>query len=188
VIINEQIGRMTFLTKATRVPDRVLQAAKEAGGCVTKIPGEDLCCVRCTLGDACYNVVNEWVSTLLDADPFVSAIFAPSQGTQGTPLCPRHEIGYPIQVEASSIVHHYAPLDNEDFLAGPPVLPGPLLGAVHHVPLQHAQIALHALHARIQSVNDPNYPVLSTLPRLSYVCDVSVEWSNASVIAAIFKP
>jgi hypothetical protein len=53
---------MTLLFNRTRVPDRVLEAAKKAGGSVVKIPGEDLRCVRCEYGDDCYNVLNEWVS------------------------------------------------------------------------------------------------------------------------------
>jgi hypothetical protein len=52
---------MTFRTFKTRVPDRVLEAAKEAGGSVTSIPGEGLCCVRCEYGDACYRVLIDWV-------------------------------------------------------------------------------------------------------------------------------
>jgi hypothetical protein len=69
----------------------------------------------------------------------------------------------------------------------PPALPAPLPGAVDHVRLRHAQTVLHALHARIQSVNEPSYPVLSALPSLSYVCNVSVTWANGVVVTSIFK-
>jgi hypothetical protein len=187
---------MPIYSKKTRVPDSVLEAAKKAGGSVAKIPGEDLCCVRCEFGDACYNVLNEWVSTLDEAavaaagGPRVTAIFAPPPRALGTALCPRFTIAGAIQVEASSIVHHYAPLRSGDFAEedAPPALPAPLAGAVHHVAVRHAHVALHALQARIRSVNDPNYPALSELPGMSYVCDVCVEWANASVVTSIFKP
>jgi hypothetical protein len=186
--IAQLIDRMTLFINRTRVPDRVLEAAKNAGGSVATTPGEDLWCVRCEYGDACYTVLNEWVSTL-DADPRVTVTFAPSQRVQGTALCPRLTIVGAILVEASSIVHRYAPLRREDFAgAGTPALPAPLAGAVDNVPLHHAQIALHALHSRIQSVNDPNYPVLSGLPSLSYICNVTVTWANAQVVTSIFKP
>jgi predicted membrane-bound mannosyltransferase len=179
---------MACFGKKTRVPDLVLEAAKKAGGSVAKIPGEDLYCVRCEFGDACYNVLNKWVSTL-DADPHVTVNFAPPPRVQGTAIRPRLELVGSILVEASSIVHHYAPLRSVDFVADAlPALPAPLDDAVEHVPLHHPQISLNALHARIQNVNDPNYPVLSHLPSLSYVCNVSVEWANASVVTYIVKP
>jgi hypothetical protein len=115
--------------------------------------------------------------------------FAPSPRVLDTAICPRPAIVYPILVEASSIVHHYAPLRREDFAGDEtPALPAPLAGPVDNVPLHHAQVALHALHSRIQSVNDPGYPVLSTLPSLSYICNVTVTWANAQVVTAIFKP
>jgi hypothetical protein len=75
---------MSIHGKNTRVPDRVLEAAKEAGGRVAKIPGEDSCCVRCEFGDACYRVLNTWVSTLDDdAAPRVTAIFRPAAARAG---------------------------------------------------------------------------------------------------------
>jgi hypothetical protein len=127
---------MTFLRFTTRVPDHVLQAAREAGGSVTQIPGEDFRCIRCEFGDACYNVLNEWASTTHDTDPCATVTFAPPQRVLGTEVCPPHElVGY-LLVEASSIVHHYATLRTEDFVDdGPPALLGPLLGAVDNVRL-----------------------------------------------------
>jgi hypothetical protein len=180
---------MTFRTFKTRVPDRVLEAAKEAGGSVTTIPEEGLFCVRCEYGDACYHVLIEWVLTTLNTDPCVTVTFAPPPRVLGTELCPPLEIVYPILIEASSIVHHCASLRSEDFVDDwPPALPAPLPAAVDHVRLRHAQTVLHALHARIQSVNEPTYPVLSDLPSLSYVCNVSVTWANDVVVTSIFKP
>jgi hypothetical protein len=187
-IINVRIDDMTFLRFTTRVPARVLQAAKEAGGSVTQIPGEDFRCLRCEFGDACYNVLNEWVSTTHDTDPCVTVTFAPPQRVLGTEVYPPHElVGY-LLVEASSIVHHYASLRIEDFSGGPPALLGPLSDAVDNVRLHHAQVAFSALHAQIQSVNDPNYPIISNLPSLSYVCNVSVRWANAVMVTSIFRP
>jgi hypothetical protein len=188
--IVQKIDGMTLLFNRTRVPDRVLEAAKKAGGSVVTIPGEDLRCVRCVYGDDCYNVLNEWVVSTLDADdPHVTVTFAPSPRVLDTAICPRPAIVYPILVEASSIVHHYAPLRREDFAGNEtPALPAPLAGPVDNVPLHHAQVALHALHSRIQSVKDPGYPVLSNLPSLSYICNVTVTWSNTQVVTSIFKP
>jgi hypothetical protein len=109
-VLHEQIGSMTFRTFKARVPDRVLEAAKEAGGSVTSIPGEGLCCVRCEYGDACYHVLIEWVLTTHNTDPCVTVTFAPPPRVLGTELCPPLEIVYPILIEASSIVHHCASL------------------------------------------------------------------------------
>jgi hypothetical protein len=85
----------------------------------------------------------------LEADPGVMAIFAPSQNIVNTPLNPQNH-GLEIQIEANSIVNHYAPLTGADFEANPsPGIPGPIAAPRMPMNVCQAKIALHAIHINV---------------------------------------
>jgi hypothetical protein len=178
-------------SKATKMPKSVLDAAERVGGELTKLHGEDYCALTVTFGDEAYKVVNQWVATL-EGDPMVNVVVVPPLNILGTAICPPLASWPHIHREASSIAHHYAPLDAGAFshvFPHHPVnpIPGPLAGPVMNVSVHHARIALNALHARIQDPNDPNYPVISDLPSGSYICTVTTGWGNVNYTVAIYK-
>jgi hypothetical protein len=176
-----------------KVPRRVLKAAQKAGGPseVYKAPGEDMWLVKCRHGDCVYVIMDEWISSLpVDADPFVNVQYAPAFNLLGTTLCPPNAAVFDLMREACSIVYHYAPLTRESF-GGPfalPPIPGPLEGPVENIFVHHAKIALSAIHYRIQHMNQADYPIISGLPRGSYICAVNISWMNAIQAVTLFKP
>lgn len=173
-------------SKATNMPKRVLDAAVIEGGDLSKLPGEEMYVLKVRFGDESYKVVNNWVSTL-EGDPRVDVLFLPPNNILGTVICLPMATWAHILCEASSIAFHYAPLVANDFALQHPVIPGPFAGPVGNILVHHAQIALHALHARIQNANDPNYPVISSLPSGSYICNVTTHWANVGYSVAIYK-
>jgi hypothetical protein len=105
-----------------------------------------------SFGDAAYNVVNDWVATL-EGDPVVNVMFIPPQNIALMVICPPMATWAPILCEASSIAHHYAPLQADDFSPDFPhhpvnPIPGPLDAPVGNVQVHHADLALTAIHAR----------------------------------------
>jgi hypothetical protein len=167
----------------------VLNAAQCAGGDLSKLPGEELYVLNVTFDDAAYKVVNNWVATQDGIrDPTVTAICAPPEGTMGTALCPPMSSWGHLLIEASTIPHHYAALTANDFAQNPVVtLPGPLATPVIQDRVLHARVVLHALYARIQDPNDPNYPAISGLPVGSYICSVLAHFPNLCYTVAIYK-
>lgn len=183
---NRRNGKKAKKLKNVRIPNKILDDAEAAGAVRERCPGEDLCILRMKFEDDAYNIVNDWVSTV-DADPGVHAIFAPTANIVGTPLSPDN--GIAIQNEANSIINHYAPFNTADFHGGPnPVIPGPIGAPVMPINVQHAKIVLHAVHQRIQTMNDANYPVLSNLSSGSYICNVLIQWANVAQTTALFRP
>lgn len=89
------------------------------------------------------------------------------------------------------MVRHYAPLTRESFdgrFAQPAPIPGPLPGPVGLTAVHHAKIALSANTYRIQHMDAADYPILSGLPRGSYICTVNIIWANAAQSVTLFKP
>ena len=182
---SEVAARKTKKRRAARVPASVLKSAVKAGATREDCPGEDLCILRMTYGDAAWGVFREWIDEL-DADPGVHAIFAPSANIVNTPLTPNNGLVFAILNEANSIINHYAPLVEANFPN--PVIPAPIAAPVMPINLHHANIALNGMFERIQSINDPNYPTLSNLPSGSYICNVLIQWANVAHTTALFKP
>jgi hypothetical protein len=105
----------------------------------------------------------------LDADPFVQAIFNPTAEIQNTSLCPPVDLVHPIQIEANSIIFHYALFTAVDFVGVIlSAIPAPLAAVILPVQVHHAKIALSAIMAAIQ--NPPNtYATIHALQASSYM-------------------
>jgi hypothetical protein len=186
-------------TEWPKVPRRVLKAARQAGGPsgkVVKAPGEDLWLVTCRHGDRVYGIMDEWISSLPDgAKPFVNVQYAPAFHLLGTALCPPNAAVFDLMREASSVVYHHCsvPVPRASLgggpLAQPLPIPGPLEGPVGNIFVPHANVALGAIQDRIQHLNQADdYPILSGLPRGSYICTLNISWMNAVQAVTLFKP
>jgi hypothetical protein len=143
------------------------------------------------LGDDGWKRYYECVEQLSDdVDPAVSAIFAPPAAIQGTALLyPATQI-LPILIEANSIISHYAALRRNDFAGvNAPAIPGPIAGFLGIPPtlVHHAAISLTMIHRAIQHP-PASYPALNSLGAGSYICTLSVVWSNAATFIELFKP
>lgn len=91
--------------------------------------------------------------------------------------------------EASAIVHHYAAMPIEDIMGMThPSIPGPFKNPSTPIPVLHAEVALHALLGRIRTMNEPEYPTLSSLRSGSYICTVWISWAGAAQEVVMFKP
>jgi hypothetical protein len=172
-------------SKPMMMPERVLDAAASKGGDRTPVPDEKLYILKVQFGDEAYNAVNNWVSTL-EGDARVHVNFTPPLNIWEKSKCPPKASMFDLLREASSIAFHYAPLTANDFREAP-VIAGPLAMPVGYLYVRRAQIALHALHGRIQNPEDPKYPVISGLPTGTYICTVTTTWANVIYAVAIFK-
>jgi hypothetical protein len=197
---------MTKKSRWAKVPRAVLLAAQEAAGGdderVQEHPEEGLWRIRCEFGDPVYDVViNGWVIAAVaspglaqeDHTQLIAAFSPPPHVRHTALLCPPETSACNITREAASVAHHYAvayatapppspfPLPVVDL--GPPLNPQPL-----YVKIPYAKVALPTLLDRIRTLDDPHsYPLISQLPRGSYICDIALLWSNAGQTIALFK-
>lgn len=99
-------------------------------------------------------------------------------------------VGFPAVLsalpEAASIVQHYAPLRAHDFHGArgglpriPPPLPPPHIqpGGTRY----NGMMALDAVKTRIANPQDPAYPVITSLPRGTVICHLTVVWAKATL-------
>ena len=98
--------------------------------------------VSCKYRDEAW-VVFEAFAGNSNYDPNVSAICAPSISIVNSDLCPSITQHGAIQLEANSIITHYAPLTAVNFAGGAlPVITGPLATVPAYTAFHHAQITL----------------------------------------------
>ena len=171
--------------KGQGIPNKVLYNMRRKGANVDNHKSEALVQVHMDFKDDAWVIYDRWVSSV-EGDPLVNCSFTPNANIDRTTICPPLNIAQEIIVEANSIVNHYATLLAEDFDAGLPDIPGPLVAPNGFTFIPHPTMAMSALCQRIQ--NPPAaYVVLNSLRSGSYICDVNYMWKSALVSISIYK-
>ena len=128
-------------------------------------------------------------------DPALCIIFGPPRNVWNTTICPLASLIPATVVEASSIRSHYAALDVTHHVS-----PFPEALCMQFRNLQHfliipmlerfstTKLTLSKLFQRIHNPDDPNYPVITSLPSGSYVCTVTYHLSTDGLFITVFKP
>jgi hypothetical protein len=124
-------------------------------------------------------------------DPLVNFGFFPGVQIMNTVLCPPFALAGAIVHEMSSIGHHMAQLQAQDFQGAVPNFPpvGVLIAApIQNINFHHSTVALHSLIDVIQHP-PPHYPTLLGLASGSYIGSLAIFYANNVVVEVqVFKP
>ena len=176
--------------KAAGISKNALSELSINGANVTKCPGEALYMIdNIRFGDAAWKIFEKFAESVADK-PSIFVAFGPPPSIWNTSAIPPDSQVCDIVHEAKSIRSRYAKLDISAF-AGVvvPAIPGPD-SSTFSITEEFCTptLALSKLFGRIQNPDQPEYPVLSSLPSGSYICTVVHMWKNASIAIQVFKP
>jgi hypothetical protein len=169
-------------------PKKILSELSNAGANVTKCPGESLYMIdNMRFGDEAWKIFETFAESSPN-NPLISILFGPSENVRNTSIIPSDNLSSEIVYEASSIRSHYAKLDLSAFAGGVvPAIPKPAAFSMLQS-FDTAKLTLSKLFERIQTPNQPEYPVITALPSGAYICTVAYHWRNALLLIAVFKP